>query len=203
MTWFAFPALSKIVTAPNIGPCQAGANSTVSLHCCFGKSCSGGSGQLVAKPNTCGLLAGTVAIGFPKVIGGPPFLDGLSSVNFTLLTFPTFTLPKFTADGLTFSTLAVGVAIGVGVAVGVGVGVGEAGALGVAVGVGVTVGDGDELGVAVGVAVGVGPAENAITRLNALTVPMPVAKSHPVPVPYAGSYAELEVDSTPYVPDGR
>ena len=40
------------------------------------------------------------------------------------------------------------------------------------------------------------------TRFAAFTVPMPVAKSQPVLVPYAMSYALSEVDSTPYVPDG-
>ena len=140
ITWFAFPALSMMVIAEYIGPCQAGANSTVSLHFFFAISCAG---QFVApggNPNTCGLVCGTVAIvGFPKVIGGP-FLAGLLSVSVTLLTFPTFTLPKFSADGVTSSDsrTPVGVGVGVGVAV--------------------------EVGVAVGVGVPV-PVPNAITRL--------------------------------------
>jgi hypothetical protein len=41
------------------------------------------------------------------------------------------------------------------------------------------------------------------TRFAAFTVPMPVAKSHPVAVPYASRYDESEVESTPLVPDGR
>ena len=41
------------------------------------------------------------------------------------------------------------------------------------------------------------------TRFVAFTVPMPVAKSQPVAVPYAGKYDESEVESTPFVPDGR
>ena len=55
--------------------------------------------------------------------------------------FPTFTLPKFSADGVTSSDSRT--------PVGVGVGVGVAVEVGVAVGVGVVVGDADELGVAV------------------------------------------------------
>jgi hypothetical protein len=38
----------------------------------------------------------------PKVIGGP-FLAGLLSVRVANFTEPTFTLPKFLGDGLTFS----------------------------------------------------------------------------------------------------
>jgi hypothetical protein len=81
----------------------------------------------------------------------------------------------------------------VGVAVAVGVPL-------VAVGVAEPV----EVGVAVAVAVGVGVAlpPNAITRLVALTLPRPVAKSHPTVAGYAGWNDEFEVDSTPYVPDG-
>ena len=41
------------------------------------------------------------------------------------------------------------------------------------------------------------------TRFVTFTVPMPVEKSHPVKVPYAGEYAPLEVERTPYVPEGR
>ena len=77
----------------DIGPCEAGANSTVSLHFFFGKSCAG---QLVApegNPNSCGLVPGTVASGFPKVIGGP-CVAVLLSVSVTRLAFPTFTFPK-------------------------------------------------------------------------------------------------------------
>lgn len=42
-----------------------------------------------------------------------------------------------------------------------------------------------------------------LTKFAALTVPIPVAKSHPVVVPYAFKYELSEVDSTPFVPDGR
>lgn len=38
------------------------------------------------------------------------------------------------------------------------------------------------------------------TRLAALTVPMPVAKSQPTEVPYAGAKEVLEVESTPTEP---
>jgi hypothetical protein len=40
------------------------------------------------------------------------------------------------------------------------------------------------------------------TRLVAFRVPIPVAKSQPVVVPYAGKYELLEVESTPFVPEG-
>ncbi len=54
-------------------------------------------------------------------------------------------------------------------------------AFGVAVLAGVVVTLGLGVGVLLGVGVGVGdPDPNDITRLNALTVPIPVAKSHPV-----------------------
>jgi hypothetical protein len=46
-------------------------------------------------------------------------------------------------------------------------------------------------------------AGQLLTRLAALTVPMPVAKSHPVVVPKAGAKVELEVESTPTVPPGK
>ena len=39
-----------------------------------------------------------------------------------------------------------------------------------------------------------------MTKLAAFTVPMPVAKSHPVEVPYAGAKDVLEVESTPTEP---
>jgi hypothetical protein len=41
-----------------------------------------------------------------------------------------------------------------------------------------------------------------LTKLAALTLPIPVAKSHPVVVPYAGPKELLEVESTPEVPEG-
>jgi hypothetical protein len=76
--------------------------------------------------------------------------------------------------------VAVGVAVAVAVFVGVGVAVGVAVAVAVAVRVGV------EVAVAVAVAVGVAAGDpNAITRLFALTVPIPVAKSQPAPAAYA------------------
>ncbi len=93
--------------------------------------------------------------------------------------------------------LAVAVAVFVGVAVFVAVAVFDAVAVTVAVPVGVTVGVGATVGV------GVGPGvPNAIARLYAFTVPIPVAKSQPVCVSYTGSYAEVELDSTPKAPDG-
>lgn len=42
-----------------------------------------------------------------------------------------------------------------------------------------------------------------LTRFAALTVPMPVAKSQPVVVPYAGAKDVLEVESTPTEPSER
>ena len=51
-------------------------------------------------------------------------------------------------------------------------------------------------------AIGVTPGQ-LFTRLVALTLPMPVAKSHPVVVPYAGAKELLELESTPAVPDGK
>ena len=42
-----------------------------------------------------------------------------------------------------------------------------------------------------------------LTKLAAFTVPMPVAKSHPVVVPYAGAKDVLEVESTPTEPSER
>jgi hypothetical protein len=51
-------------------------------------------------------------------------------------------------------------------------------------------------------AMGVTPGQ-LFTRLVALTLPMPVAKSHPEFVPYAGANELLEVDSTPAVPEGK
>jgi hypothetical protein len=41
------------------------------------------------------------------------------------------------------------------------------------------------------------------TRLAAFRVPIPVAKSHPVVVPYAGLNELLEVDSTPTEPSAK
>ena len=46
-------------------------------------------------------------------------------------------------------------------------------------------------------------AGQLFTRLAALTVPIPVAKSHPVVVPYAGLKELLEVESTPTEPSAR
>ena len=145
-----------MVTAEDTPPCDAGANSTLSKHFSFGSSCAGQFVVLAGgNRNTCGLAAGTVIIGFPKVIGNP-FLAGLLSVSVTLLTFPTFTLPKFATDGFTSSDS--------GAAVGVDVGVGVAVTVRVAVEVGVAFGDGDDLGVAVGVCVGAA-VPKAVARL--------------------------------------
>jgi hypothetical protein len=41
------------------------------------------------------------------------------------------------------------------------------------------------------------------TKLAAFTVPMPVAKSQPMVVPYAGANEVLEVESTPTEPSAR
>jgi hypothetical protein len=46
-------------------------------------------------------------------------------------------------------------------------------------------------------------AGQLFTRLAAFTVPIPVAKSHPVVVPYAGLNELLEVESTPTEPSAR
>ncbi len=51
------------------------------------------------------------------------------------------------------------------------------------------------------VKVGFGPpVGQLITRFVALRVPIPVAKSQPVVVPYAGLNESLKVESTPCVP---
>jgi len=42
-----------------------------------------------------------------------------------------------------------------------------------------------------------------LTKLVALMLPMPLAKSQPVEVPYAGANEVLEVESTPTAPEGR
>ena len=42
-----------------------------------------------------------------------------------------------------------------------------------------------------------------LTKFAALMVPMPVAKSQPSEVPYAGANELLEVDSTPTAPPPR
>lgn len=42
-----------------------------------------------------------------------------------------------------------------------------------------------------------------LTRFAALMVPMPVAKSQPVDVPYAGLNAVSDVDRTPTVPSAK
>ena len=49
---------------------------------------------------------------------------------------------------------------------------------------------------------GVTPGQ-LLTKLVALTLPIPVAKSHPVVVPYAGAKELLEVESTPTEPEGK
>ena len=41
------------------------------------------------------------------------------------------------------------------------------------------------------------------TKFAALTVPIPVAKSHPIVVPKAGAKEVLEVESTPTLPSAR
>ncbi len=41
------------------------------------------------------------------------------------------------------------------------------------------------------------------TKFCALTVPIPVAKSQPVVAPYAFEYELPEVESTPFLPEGR
>ena len=46
-------------------------------------------------------------------------------------------------------------------------------------------------------------AGQLFTKLAALTLPIPVAKSHPAVVPYAGLNELLEVESTPTVPPAK
>jgi hypothetical protein len=71
ITWFAFPALSKIVTLDDFGPTEVGPNCSISLHFFFGKSCAP---QVVPIDlNSCGLVGGNTVIGLSKVIGGPFF----------------------------------------------------------------------------------------------------------------------------------
>lgn len=50
---------------------------------------------------------------------------------------------------------------------------------------------------------GVVDAGHAFARFVTFTVPMPVAKSHPVLVPYDNKYELSDVESTPYMPEGR
>jgi len=69
------------------------------LHFLRGINCAA---QVVATDLNSGPFAGTVAIGFAKVIGGP-LRAGFNSVRVANLTEPTLTLPKFFGDGLTFS----------------------------------------------------------------------------------------------------
>ena len=167
----------------------------------------------MGNPNSSGLVGGTVASGVPKEIGGPD-LAGLLSFSVLTLLLPTLTVPKFSTNdnGLTVNGPGPGVGVGVGVgvtvvvavavavgvppvAVAVGVAVRVAVAVAVAVGVppvAVAVGVAVRVAVAVavavlvGVAVAVGLGANAFTRLYAFTAPIPVAKSQPVCVPYAG-----------------
>ena len=113
ITWSAFPALSKIVTVHDFEPGEVGLNCNVSLHFLRGISCVV---QVVDIDENSRLFAGTFAIGFAKVIGGP-FLAGLISVRVARFTVPTLTLPKFVGDGLTFSRTGTGVGVAVGVAV--------------------------------------------------------------------------------------
>jgi hypothetical protein len=40
-------------------------------------------------------------------------------------------------------------------------------------------------------------------KFRALMLPIPVAKSQPVVVPYDGAYELFEVESTPTVPEGK
>jgi hypothetical protein len=151
------PALSKIVSVDDFGPTESGPNCTVSLHFFLGRSCGG---QVVPTDlNSCGLPGGNAAIGFAKVIGGP-FRAGFISVRVADLTEPTFTLPKFIGDGLTFrcSGTGVGVAVGVGVSVAVAVAVTVDVAVPVTVAVAVAVGVAVAVTVSVAVAVGVAVA---------------------------------------------
>ena len=167
ITWFAFPALSKIVTVEDRGPFEVGANCSVSLHFLFGCSCEG---QVVPTDlNSCGFAGGKTAIGFAKVMGGP-FLAGLISVRVARFTVPTLTLPKFFGDGLTFSRTGTGVGVAVGVAVWVGVAV----RVGVDVAVAVDVPVAVEVAVAVGVAVLVAVAVGVAVSV-AVTVDVAVA----------------------------
>jgi hypothetical protein len=100
ITWFAFPALSKIVTLEDFDPTEFGPNCSVSLHFFFGKSCAP---QVVAIDlNSCGLVGGNTVIGLSKVIGCP-FFAGFISVRVERFTVPTFTLPNFAGERLTFS----------------------------------------------------------------------------------------------------
>jgi len=46
-------------------------------------------------------------------------------------------------------------------------------------------------------------AGQLLTRFAALTVPMPVAKSQPMLVPYAGLNVEFEVERTPTEPSAK
>ena len=57
-------------------------------------------------------------------------------------------------------------------------------------------------GAAESVKFGVVDPGHAFTKFATFKVPMPVAKSQPLVVPYAGAYAVFEVESTPNEPEG-
>jgi len=65
IVWFAFAALSEIVTVQDgkpgqdAGPGLAGINSTVSVHVFCGSNCWGQFVADPANPNTCGLVTWT------------------------------------------------------------------------------------------------------------------------------------------------
>jgi len=167
-------ALPLIVIVALTAPGEDGAKPTVTEHFPFGLTWPV---QLVETANS----FDPEKIPPLKIMAAPPFFLAMlvKVMPFTLL-LPILTLPKLKKpfETLTLAdTLGVGVGVGVGGGGGVGVGVGA----GVAVDVGVAVGVGVDVAVGVAVGVEVGPVLlNAITKLYALTVPIPVAKSQPV-----------------------
>lgn len=134
------------------------------------------------------LLEVSRTITSPSTIVKPVVQVRVNAVELIDVVFTQLTL-------LITETCPVGVGVAVGVAVTVAVGVtvaiavevAVAGDVAVAVAVCVAVAVRVVVGVALGVPVGVGAGDpNAITRLFALTVPIPVAKSQPTPAANAG-----------------
>jgi hypothetical protein len=159
-------ALSKIVIVEFLRPVEAGANISLILHFFPGRSFFRQVVAFLGNPNSCGLVFGTIAWCFPKMIGGP-LLAGLLRVTVSTFVLPTLTSPKSSVDGLTFST---GTPLGVAVAVGVGVRVDVGVAVEVWVDVAVCVG----VAVLLAVAVGVAPVDVALGVAVAVLVAVAV-----------------------------
>ena len=198
--------MSKTCSVALCLPVALGVNATPSVHDDLGATVTG-IGPHVPVPLRAYSESDDVAAEMTSEL----VLPVLSTVRCLAAVWPMATLPNV-SEAVTVMEV-VGVAVGVAVAVAVAVAVrvevavkvGVAVAVCVAVAVAVAVCVAVAVAVDVAVAVGVGVADgdpNAITRLYALTVPIPVAKSQPTPAAYAAWSAELEVDRPPYLPDG-